>query len=138
MNAEKPRKFSRKREAIRQALMNTVSHPSAEWIYAKLKPDIPDLSLATVYRNLNDMKSGGEIQSVGFWNGKERFDGRTDKHCHFICRECGSIEDLDFIKYDDVIDKTAAAGGRQVDYHVMTFHGICSSCCRKNFSKNAQ
>ena len=49
----KPKKHSKKREAIREALMNTKEHPSAEMLYTKLKNEIPDLSLATVYRNLN-------------------------------------------------------------------------------------
>ena len=44
--------FSRKREAILNALRNTDAHPTAEWVYRQLKPEYPDLSLGTVYRNL--------------------------------------------------------------------------------------
>mgnify|MGYP000354531296 CR=1 FL=1 len=46
------RKHSRKRDAILECLRCTTSHPTAEWVYTQLKPDIPDLSLGTVYRNL--------------------------------------------------------------------------------------
>ena len=49
---EQTRKRSKKRDAILSCLCNTDTHPSAEWIYHQLKPQIPDLSLATVYRNL--------------------------------------------------------------------------------------
>ena len=45
------RKHSKKRDAIYECLRNTTTHPSAEWVYAQLKPTIPDLSLGTVYRN---------------------------------------------------------------------------------------
>ena len=83
--AEKARRYSRKREAIREVLMGTESHPNAEWIFNQLKPQIPDLSLATVYRNLSEMKQNGEVQSVAFWDGKERFDGNVKKHSHFVC-----------------------------------------------------
>ena len=46
------RKHSHKRDAILECLRCTTSHPTAEWVYTQLKPTIPDLSLATVYRNL--------------------------------------------------------------------------------------
>ena len=45
------RKHSRKRDAILECLRCTTSHPTAEWVYNQLKPTIPDLSLATVYRS---------------------------------------------------------------------------------------
>ena len=46
-------KHFRKRDAILTYLKGTTEHPSAEMVYASLKPQIPDLSLGTVYRNLN-------------------------------------------------------------------------------------
>ena len=45
---ETVRKHSKKRDAILSCLRGTDTHPSAEWVYARLKPQIPDLSLATV------------------------------------------------------------------------------------------
>ena len=74
------RKHSRKRDAILECLRCTTSHPTAEWVYTQLKPTIPDLSLATVYRNLAMFKDEGTIDSVGVYNGLERFDFRTDPH----------------------------------------------------------
>ena len=41
-------RYSPKRDAILQCLRSTTCHPSAEWVYAQLKPRIPNLSLATV------------------------------------------------------------------------------------------
>ena len=52
-------RHSPKREAILECLRSTTCHPSAEWVYAQLKPRIPDLSLATVYRNLARFRGGG-------------------------------------------------------------------------------
>ena len=59
------RKHSRKRDAILECLRCTTSHPTAEWVYTQLKPTIPDLSLATVYRNLAMFKDEGTLVSVG-------------------------------------------------------------------------
>ena len=55
-------RYSPKREAILQCLRSTTCHPSAEWVYSQLKPQIPDLSLATVYRNLARFRSEGAVQ----------------------------------------------------------------------------
>lgn len=59
------RKYSKKREAILEALRNTTEHPSAEMLYARLKPEFPDLSLGTVYRNLAMFIRDGDAVSVG-------------------------------------------------------------------------
>ena len=92
------RKHSRKRDAILECLRCTTSHPTAEWVYNQLKPTIPDLSLATVYRNLAMFKAEGTIDSVGVYNGLERFDFRTDPHAHFICRVCGAVSDINWLE----------------------------------------
>lgn len=130
--AEKIRRFSRKREAIKNVLAGTKSHPDAEWVYSKLKPDFPDLSLATVYRNLCEMKKSGEIQSVAFFAGRERFDAVTRKHSHFICDSCGSISDFDIIGHDIFLDQYAQENfdGR-IDFHTVVFHGLCKDCVKK-------
>ena len=55
-----PEKFSRKREALYNALRATTVHPTAEWLYAALRPEYPDLSLGTVYRNLKKFCAEGK------------------------------------------------------------------------------
>ena len=57
------KRHSKKRDGIRAVIKGTKSHPDAEWIYGQLKPNFPDLSLATLHRNLNEMKKKGEILS---------------------------------------------------------------------------
>ena len=49
---EVQRKNSKKRQAILESLRSVTDHPTAEMIYNRLKPEYPDLSLGTVYRNL--------------------------------------------------------------------------------------
>jgi Fur family peroxide stress response transcriptional regulator len=88
------RKYSKKREAILEALRNTTEHPSAEMLYARLKPEFPDLSLGTVYRNLAMFIRDGDAVSVGTVAGQERYDADTHPHAHFICSECGRVLDV--------------------------------------------
>ena len=46
-------KYSKQREALFNLLCSTRTHPTAAWLYDKLRKDFPHLSQGTVYRNLN-------------------------------------------------------------------------------------
>ena len=72
----------RKRNAILACLRGTTCHPSAEKLYQMLQQEHPDISLATVYRNLALFKSQGIIASVATVDGVERFDGNIEPHVH--------------------------------------------------------
>ena len=123
------RKRSRKREAILDCLRQTDVHPSAEWVYRRLKPRIPDLSLATVYRNLALFKQEGLICSLGVVQGLERFDGDTSPHVHFICTGCGRILDLPGLQLPAELESQAVQiTGGQVTGASLRFHGVCRHC----------
>jgi Fur family peroxide stress response transcriptional regulator len=129
---ERKRNFSRKREAILNTVRSTTCHPTAEWVYRTLKPEYPDLSLGTVYRNLAQFKEEGTVISVGIVNGQERFDGNTVPHTHFVCSRCGAVLDVPGSFLDEVqIAETARAFHLQVDSSEVVLHGICAECLRK-------
>ncbi len=124
----KNRKHSRKREAILGALRSTKTHPSAEWIYAQLKPLYPDLSLGTVYRNLSLFREEGRIISVGTVNGQERFDADTSPHAHFVCDRCGAVIDMDVEFAFDPCKAASAFSEGSIDYCEVVCHGRCHKC----------
>lgn len=126
---ERTAKHFRKRDAILSCLRQTTEHPSADWVYTKLKPEIPDLSLGTVYRNLALFKEQGLITSLGTVNGVERFDGNTAPHVHYICSGCGRVLDLAEIHVPEELNASAAtASGGRVDSCQLTFTGTCAHC----------
>ena len=126
---ERAAKHFRKRDAILTCLRQTDTHPSADWVYAQLKPQIPDLSLGTVYRNLNLFKEQGKIVSLGTVKGVERFDGNTAPHVHYICEGCGCVLDLEGIAVPQELQSAvAAATGGQVNGCQLTFTGVCMEC----------
>ncbi|MCI1965432.1 MAG: transcriptional repressor [Oscillospiraceae bacterium] len=129
---EKRRNYSRKREAILAAVRSTTSHPTADWVYEKLKPEYPDLSLGTVYRNLAQFKQDGTIISVGVVNGQERFDGNVRPHTHFVCSNCGCVLDIP----DEYISSERVAQAErkyhlQIDSTDILLHGVCPECLSK-------
>ena len=125
-------KHFRKREAILNCLRSSKEHPSAEALFHQIKPEIPDLSMATVYRNLNLFREQGMAISVATVNGVERFDGNTDPHVHFICDDCSAVIDLEAMQVPDSLVATAeSCSGGQITNYRLSFTGQCPTCLRK-------
>lgn len=123
------KRYSKKREAIQTALAHCHEHPSAEWLYQQLKPQYPDLSLATVYRNLREMVEQGDAVCVGTLEGKERFDICHHPHAHLLCRGCGEVVDIELEGSLDVSCKETETGyAVTIDPYGVKFMGLCSRC----------
>ena len=130
---ERTSKHFRKRDAILQCVRSTDLHPSAEWVYERVRQDVPDISLATVYRNLSLFKDQGLIQSLGTVKGVERFDGNTNPHVHFICTGCSAVIDLPCIAVPQELTQSAAMEtGGKIQSCSLSFTGLCSECKEKN------
>ena len=126
---ERTGKHFRKRDAILNCVRCTTTHPSAEWVFEHVRQEVPDISLATVYRNLSLFKDQGLITSLGTVKGVERFDGNTDPHVHFICTGCGKILDLGGIQVPEELSGAAEAeSGGSVEACSLNFTGLCGDC----------
>ena len=125
------RKHSKKRDAIFQAILSTKTHPGASWVYKKLKPHIPGLSLGTVYRNINVLLEEGAVISVGVVDGEERFDGRKTPHPHFVCEKCGCVKDFGK-KAESIINlkNLIKIPGFVIDNRKTVFYGLCKPCAK--------
>ena len=127
-------RYSRQREAILNYLKNTTAHPDAETVYNALRPDFPNLSLGTVYRNLKELTQDGTIASLGVFCDRERFDARTDTHTHAICSRCGKVIDVDEVRMPDgIVEEAAKLTDFKIETANLQFIGICAQCqnCRK-------
>ena len=125
----KTRNYSRKREAILAKICSTKTHPTAEWVYHELKEQYPDLSLATVYRNIALFKEDGNVVSVGTVSGQERFDGDIAPHGHFICNECNAVIDIDTsTEHPAIITHLKDSQLFKVDRVDLTAYGLCNMC----------
>ena len=102
-------KYSRQRESIKNYLMTTKEHPTADEVYMKVKQEFPNISLGTVYRNLNLLTDIGDAIKISTPNGGDRFDGRLEPHNHFLCTKCGRLLDLDLDMHSiDEVNRLAA------------------------------
>ena len=124
----KAKNYSRKREAILAKIRSTTVHPTAEWVYRELKDEIPDLSLGTVYRNINLFRQEEQIASVGIVAGQERFDGNVIPHGHFVCTHCHAVIDFEAPPEQPEAASQLEAQGFQVNRIDLTAYGLCSQC----------
>ena len=67
-------KYSKQRASIKDYLMHTTSHPTADTVYLHIKEEFPNISLGTVYRNLNLLADIGEALRIPTPDGGDRFD----------------------------------------------------------------
>lgn len=124
-------KYSRQRESIKELLSNSCAHPTADMVYLNVRKEYPNISLGTVYRNLNLLADLGEAIKITTPNGGVHFDGRTEAHYHFCCNSCGEVIDLDLKELDFVNDAAAENFEGIIENHSMMFYGTCKNCIKK-------
>ena len=121
-------RYTAQRAAAFQALHSTESHPTADEIFLSVRREIPDISLATVYKALEAFVSCGLARKLTYGEGPARYDHRTDAHDHVRCTSCGVVRDVE----------NPAAGSRlaelqsQTDFDVLDYRlellGLCPNC----------
>jgi len=124
----KTQRYSQQRELIYEAVCATKEHPTAQMIYDALRPQMPKLSLGTVYRNLQQMAQSGRIMELD--GPVSRYDATVTPHTHLRCSCCGRVAD-GVLPYDMALDERVAEEGWSIEGHHLMFIGICPACAGK-------
>lgn len=120
---------TKQRQLILEVLQSTATHPTADWLYRKVRDRMPNVSLGTVYRNLGVLKEQRVIQELHHAGSQSRYDGNPRPHYHFFCLGCGRV--------DDVPGHYSQAADRQYESympgytflgHTTDFYGLCPAC----------
>jgi len=131
---------TKQKEAILEVLKSTDSHPTASWIYERVKKKMPHISLGTIYRDLKMLARNGEILEIDFTSNPSRYDGNTGNHYHFRCLKCDNIFDIDEKVNLEIDKRVAQKTGFEVLYHCLEFHGLCQDCQQRDYTtcKNSE
>ncbi len=117
------------RKKIIEYLRSVNTHPNAEMVYEGIKNDMPNIGIATIYRNLNLLAKQGQILKIEV-NNEARFDGDISNHQHCVCDRCGCVQDF----FDKEISDYAMMRITSDDFIptsvMVLFHGICKKCSR--------
>ena len=130
-------KYSRQRASIKEYLAHTKEHPTADTVYMHVRKEFPNISLGTVYRNLNLLADMGDVVKITTPDGGDRFDGQTYPHYHVVCTSCGEVIDLILDQsHMDLTDQVAGAHfSGTIDSHTTLFYGTCEECLKKKEKK---
>ena len=116
------------RSLVFEAVNKLQSHATADEIYEKLVTEHPNVSRATVYRNLKLLSETGYIRKIEIPGGADRFDHMCHDHCHVKCEKCGRVFDVD-MEYITGIEKNIKddRGFKFTGYDIL-FRGVCPDC----------
>lgn len=115
-----------RKRLIYDYVVNSRSHPTAQGVFDAVRERIPNISLATVYRNLNELAEAGEIMRIEVGGYPDRFDRLFEPHDHLVCLSCGDIVDIPLISHRAIAQK-----GCIISYCKVTAYGYCALCASK-------
>lgn len=125
---KKGRKITPQRRTIFKFLAKDADHPTAEEIYQRILPVMPDVSRTTVYNTLRELVALGELSELEVlseWG--MRYDTNIHNHHHLFCMHCQAMIDIsrDFEGLELSPDETLEY---QIVKHQVTFYGYCPEC----------
>lgn len=118
---------SKQGDAIAAAL-HRLDHPTADEVFMEVRKEHPRVSLATVYRNLDNLVDRGEarLRRVGTM---KRYDATVEPHAHLHCNQCDSLIDLEYSEEDLArLRQEAARLGFKVEDRIVEIQGTCAGC----------
>ncbi|MGE3806143.1 MAG: Fur family transcriptional regulator [Gemmataceae bacterium] len=98
-------RFTKQRAAVFDYLQSVDTHPTAEDVYLAVRQDIPNISLATVYKALDALVDSGLAAKIANSDGPSRYDCRCDNHYHLRDLKTGQVRDLHTPFDSDLIAK---------------------------------
>lgn len=118
------------RIAIVDYLLKTEEHPSAEQIHKVVQKKHPMVSLSTVYKTLEMLKTKKLVSEIEV-EGQARFDAHIDEHINLVCMNCGKIEDLDEKSLKEIQTKAARKSKYLILKGNYELFGYCADCKSK-------
>lgn len=129
-----PVRNTKQRQIILDIVQNSCDHPSCEQIYRRALTFMPNISLGTVYRNLNQLVLSKQIRQVSVAGAADRYDCKTHTHHHFICSQCGEIHDINDLGISDSLNGLSK-DGYSISHLNLSVYGICPKCMEANAKK---
>ena len=120
--------FTRQREAVFGYLSQVGHHPTAEEVFVAVKRELPKISLATVYKNLEALVACGAASKLTYGDSAARYEIRTDHHYHARCLKCGLIADVNPAAGKQALKVIKAPGGFKVEDYRVELLGYCKNC----------
>ena len=124
------KRMTRQRQAILDGFKTSHRPLSVEEILKIAGTVVPQLNLATVYRNLKLLVEEGMIAAVDLPGNNTRYECVGLKHHHhFLCHDCNRLFDVDGCPEGISL---LVPKGFKLTNHAITLSGYCGDCLSKN------
>lgn len=110
-----------------QAIKDDKSHPTADQVYERVRRQLPNISLGTVYRNLQKLVANNQLQ-VLMLGRSQHFDPLVARHHHLICESCDRVFDLLLENQGEIRPALLPEDGFTITTHHSAFYGTCKRC----------
>lgn len=121
-------RYTEQRAAVYRFLAATETHPTADDVFLAVRAEIPDISLATVYKSLETLVGCGLASKLTYGDGSARYDGRTDPHHHARCLRCGAVRDVPGHLEPGAVEPLQPLEGFEVQGYRLELVGVCAQC----------
>lgn len=119
------------RLAVYEVLSQTTRHPTADWIYEKVRKNLPHISRTSVFRILDTFSTRGLIKKIETPGSAAHYDSNIERHCHTFCDECGAIGDWFDAPFDRISCPDRTSDGFFIDEFSFSVRGLCARCAAK-------
>ena len=116
------------RTVIYRVLVESRDHPSPELVYERVSLEIPEISRATVYKNIQTFIDAGMLREVSELHQTNRLDANLERHHHLICTRCKKVVDYQDDQLDSIRASKKKPHGFQVTEYRVEARGLCPEC----------
>ncbi|HEY0264093.1 MAG TPA: transcriptional repressor [Granulicella sp.] len=124
------------RQILYEVMQGMEGHPSPEEVYARVREQIPSISLATVYKNIHLFVESGILREVSLHHGSIRVEMNDEAHHHMVCSRCKAILDIDEAALGIATGPRVLPGGFLVERFAIDVIGICARCQQEAAARN--
>ena len=123
-------KITPQRRAVILALLKCDKFLTVQQILDFVKQSNPDVSLDTVYRNLDIFVQLGLVHEIHTNNREGNvFELMiSGHHHHLVCLKCGEMECMENCPVNDRYFEEAEKKGFAVKRHIFEVYGYCKNC----------
>lgn len=122
------RRTTKQLQAIRRFTESVKTHPTAEEVFSVIVTEISEISLRTVYRNLNKLSDQGILRKIQVPNAPDRFDSTLEPHQHILCTECGEFTDVFMNNEEKLLGELHGLCGYEITGIDVVYRGKCPKC----------
>ncbi len=120
---------TRQRRAVATVLSTFEGFRSAQEIHDLLRRGGENVGLSTVYRTLQALADGGEVDVLRTEEGEAMYRRcSATHHHHLVCRSCGRTVEVEGPTVERWADAVAGTHGFTAVSHTLEIFGTCPDC----------